>query len=236
MIRHNPICVALDTTDLSRARDLARALAAHVGYMKVGMEFFYAHGNKGYETVAAEGLPIFLDLKLHDIPNTVASGMKALMQLQPCPAIVNLHAQGGLDMMKAAAEAVDGRAKLIAVTILTSLSNQDIWSAGLNPAYETNAHATNLAKHAKSAGLDGVVCSPHDLSGIRQTVGGDFLTVVPGIRPADTASDDQKRIATPQTALAAGADILVIGRAITNSADPAAAAAKILSEINHGRG
>jgi orotidine-5'-phosphate decarboxylase len=236
MNRPNPICVALDTTDLVRARDLARALAAHVGYMKVGMEFFYAHSNKGYETVAAEGLPIFLDLKLHDIPNTVASGMKALMQLSPRPAIVNLHAQGGLDMMKAAAEAVGGRAKLIAVTILTSLSNQDIWSAGLNPAYETNTHATNLATLAKSAGLDGVVCSPHDLSGIRQTVGGAFLTVVPGIRPADTASDDQKRIATPQAALAAGADILVIGRAITNSPDPAAAAAKILSEINHGQG
>jgi orotidine-5'-phosphate decarboxylase len=236
MIRSNPICVALDTTDLVRARDLARALAAHVGYMKVGMEFFYAHGNKGYETVAAEGLPIFLDLKLHDIPNTVASGMKALMQLSPRPAIVNLHAQGGLDMMKAAAEAIDGRAKLIAVTILTSLSNQDIWSAGLNPAYETNAHATNLATLAKSAGLDGVVCSPHDLSGIRQTVGGAFLTVVPGIRSADAASDDQKRIGTPQAALVAGADILVIGRAITNSADPAQAAAKILSEISHGQG
>ncbi len=234
MIRPNPICVALDTTDLLRARDLARALAAHVGYMKVGMEFFYAHGNKGYETVAAEGLPIFLDLKLHDIPNTVASGMKALMQLQPRPAIVNLHAQGGLDMMKAATEAVGGRAKLIAVTILTSLSNQDIWSAGFNPAYETNAHATNLATLAKSAGLDGVVCSPHDLSGIRQTIGGAFLTIVPGIRPADTASDDQKRIATPKAALAAGADILVIGRAITNSPDPAAAAAKILSGISHG--
>src|SRR5436190_7032531 len=101
MSEANPICVALDTPDLDRARDLAKALKPHVGYVKVGMEFFYAHGNRGYEAVAAEDLPIFLDLKLHDIPNTVASGMKSLMQLSPRPAIVNLHAAGGFDMMKA---------------------------------------------------------------------------------------------------------------------------------------
>jgi orotidine-5'-phosphate decarboxylase len=234
MKRPNPICVALDTTDLDHARSLARQLAAHAGYMKVGMEFFYAHGAKGYEAVAAEGLPIFLDLKLHDIPNTVASGMKALMQLSPRPAIVNLHAQGGLDMMKAAAEAVDGRAKLIAVTILTSLSNEDIWATGFDGSRDASEHAANLAKLAKSAGLDGVVCSPHDLESIRGAMGRDFMTVVPGIRPAEDAAHDQKRIATPQAAVAAGADILVIGRAITRAADPVAAAQKILGEISHG--
>ena len=230
----NPICVALDTPDLERARTLARTLATHVGYMKIGMEFFYAHGAKGYEAVAAEGLPIFLDLKLHDIPNTVASAMKTLMQLSPRPAIVNLHAAGGLDMMKAAAAAVDGRAKLIAVTILTSLSNEDIWAAGFNAEQDTGSHAASLAKLAKHAGLDGVVCSPHDLAGIRAATGPDFLTVVPGIRPADAASHDQKRIATPSAARAAGADILVIGRAITGASDPAAAAQKILGEFRHG--
>jgi orotidine-5'-phosphate decarboxylase len=234
MSEPNPICVALDTPDLDRARALAKALVPHVGYMKVGMEFFYAHGARGYAAVAAEGLPIFLDLKLHDIPNTVASGMKALMQLSPRPAIVNLHATGGLDMMKAAADAVDGRAKLIAVTVLTSLSNEDIWAAGFNSKQDTGAHAAVLAKLAKAAGLDGVVCSSHDLAGIRATTGPEFLTVVPGIRPAEGASHDQKRVATPKSAIAAGADILVIGRAITGAADPAAAAQKILDELRHG--
>ncbi len=234
MSEANPICVALDTPDLDRARALAKALRPHVGYLKIGMEFFYAHGAKGYEAVAAEGLPIFLDLKLHDIPNTVAEGMRSLMRLQPSPTIINLHASGGMAMMQAAAEAVGGRAKLIAVTILTSLSNDDIWAAGFNAKLDTGAHAAVLAKLAKAAGLDGVVCSSHDLAGIRAATGPEFLTVVPGIRPAEDASHDQKRVATPKSAMAAGADILVIGRAITSAADPAAAAQKILHESRHG--
>lgn len=234
MSEANPICVALDTPDLDRARTLAKALQPHVGYMKIGMEFFYAHGAKGYEAVAAEGLPIFLDLKLHDIPNTVAEGMRSLMRLQPSPAIINLHASGGMAMMQAAGEAIGGRAKLIAVTILTSLSNEDIWAAGFNAKLETGAHAAVLAKLAKAAGLDGVVCSTHDLAGIRAATGPDFLTVVPGIRPAEGASHDQKRVATPKSAMAAGADVLVIGRAITGAADPAVAAQKILDEVRHG--
>ena len=230
----NPICVAIDTPDLEHAVALARALKPHVGWAKVGMEFFYAHGAAGYARVAETGLPIFLDLKLHDIPNTVASAMKALLRLAPTPAIVNLHATGGLDMMKAAAEAVDGRAKLIAVTILTSLSDDDIWAAGFETAKNTEGHARALAELTKRAGLDGVVCSPHDLVGIRHDLGHDFLTVVPGIRPADAAVQDQKRVATPEAALAAGADILVIGRAITGAADPAKAAQDILGML-HGR-
>jgi orotidine-5'-phosphate decarboxylase len=226
--------VALDTPDLDRARALAKALKPHVGYMKIGMEFFYAHGAKGYESVAAGGLPIFLDLKLHDIPNTVAEGMRSLMQLSPRPAIINLHASGGTAMMQVAAEAVGARAKLIAVTILTSLSNEDIWAAGFNAKLDTGAHAAVLAKLAKAAGLDGVVCSSHDLAGIRAATGPEFLTVVPGIRPTENAAHDQKRVATPKSAIAAGADILVIGRAITGAADPAAAAQKILEELRHG--
>ncbi len=234
MSEPNPICVALDTPDLDRARALARKLGPHVGYLKIGMEFFYAHGAKGYEAVAAEGLPVFLDLKLHDIPNTVAEGMRALMRLRPGPAIINLHASGGMAMMQAAAEAVGGRAKLIAVTILTSLSNEDIWAAGFNAEMDTGQHAAVLAELAKAAGLDGVVCSSHDLAGIRAATGPEFLTVVPGIRPAEGASHDQKRIATPKSAMAAGADILVIGRAITGAADPAIAAQKILESLRHG--
>lgn len=230
----NPICVALDTPDLDHAVALAKALKPHVGWAKIGMEFFYAHGLQGYTRVAETGLPIFLDLKLHDIPNTVASAMKALMRIAPTPGIVNLHATGGYDMMKAAAEAVDGRAKLIAVTILTSLSDDDIWAAGFETAKNTEAHARSLAALARRAGLDGVVCSPHDLVGIRHDLGRDFLTVVPGIRPAEAAVQDQKRVATPAAALEAGADILVIGRAITGAADPAKAAQDILGTL-HGR-
>lgn len=228
----NPICVALDTPNIARACELARLLKPHAGLLKIGMEFFYAHGQLGYEAVAAEGLPIFLDLKLHDIPNTVASAMRALMNLSPRPAIVNLHATGGIDMMKAARDAVAGQAKLIAVTILTSLSDDDIWKAGFETAKDTEAHARALAALAKDAGLDGVVCSPHDLVGIRHDLGRDFLTVVPGIRPADAATQDQKRVATPAAAIEAGADILVIGRAITGAHDPAAAAKSILDSLN----
>lgn len=230
----NPICVALDTPDLAQAVALARALKPHVGWAKIGMEFFYAHGITGYARVAETGLPVFLDLKLHDIPNTVASAMAALMRIAPRPAIVNLHATGGFDMMKAAAEAVAGRSKLIAVTILTSLSDDDIWAIGFETAKNTEAHVRSLAELAKRAGLDGVVCSPHDLVGIRHDLGRDFLTVVPGIRPADAATQDQKRVATPAAALAAGADILVIGRAITGAADPARAARTILEGLNRG--
>jgi orotidine-5'-phosphate decarboxylase len=234
MTARNPICVALDTPHVARACELARHLKSHAGYMKVGMEFFYAHGQMGYEAVAAEGLPIFLDLKLHDIPNTVASAMKTLMNLNPRPAIVNVHATGGFDMMKAAADAVAGQSKLIAVTILTSLSDDDIWGAGFETAKNTEAHARSLADLSKRAGLDGVVCSPHDLVGIRHDLGRDFLTVVPGIRPADAATQDQKRVATPASAMAAGADILVIGRAITGAADPARAAEAILANLHAG--
>lgn len=230
----NPICVAIDTPDLDKAVALAKALKPHVGWAKIGLEFFYAHGAAGYARVAETGLPIFLDLKLHDIPNTVASAMKALMRLTPTPGIVNLHASGGLDMMKAAAEAVDGRAKLIAVTILTSLSDDDIWAAGFETAKNTEGHARALAELTRRAGLDGVVCSPHDLVGIRHDLGRDFLTVVPGIRPADAAVQDQKRVATPEAARAAGADILVIGRAITGAADPAKAAQDILGTLHAG--
>lgn len=230
----NPICVALDTPDLDHAVSLASALKPHAGFAKIGMEFFYAHGIAGYARVAETGLPIFLDLKLHDIPNTVASAMKALMRIAPRPAIVNLHATGGYDMMKAAADAVAGQSKLIAVTILTSLSDDDIWQAGFETAKNTEAHARALAELAKRAGLDGVVCSPHDLVGIRHDMGRDFLTVVPGIRPADAATQDQKRVAAPEAALAAGADILVIGRAITGAPDPAKAAEHILGGLHAG--
>ncbi len=228
----NPICVAIDTPDLGRAEQLADLLKNHVGMLKIGMEFFYAHGTQGYQALASRGIPIFLDLKLHDIPNTVAAGLSSLMQLDPKPAIINVHASGGPAMLDAAAKAVGGQAKLIAVTILTSLDTQDLTASGFDSSMSTDEHAVNLAELAKSNGLDGVVCSPHDLAGIGKACGKDFLTIVPGIRPAGSNAQDQKRIATPASAMNAGADILVIGRAITGAKDPAAAAREILESLS----
>jgi orotidine-5'-phosphate decarboxylase len=227
----NPICLALDTPDVDRAIRLARTMKNHVGYLKIGMEFFYAHGAKAYEAVAAQGLPIFLDLKLHDIPNTVEQGLRSLMQLAPAPAIINVHAQGGLAMMQAARTAVPPSTKLIAVTVLTSLSQNDCIATGHDPDLSTADLAMTLAHLTQQAGLDGVVCSPHDLELIRASISGSFLTVVPGIRPEGSDTQDQKRIATPKAAVAAGADILVIGRAITGAADPAVAAVAILKSL-----
>ena len=227
----NPICVAIDTPDVSRALTLVKALGTSVGHVKLGMEFFYANGAAGYVAVAEQGIPVFLDLKLHDIPNTVEQGLRSLMRLAPPPAIVNVHATGGLDMMKAARNAVPPSTRLIAVTVLTSLSTENIHAAGFDPARDTAAHALNLARLTHAAGLDGIVCSPLDLAGVRKALPREFLTVVPGIRPADTAANDQKRIATPQAAIAAGANVLVIGRAITGAADPAQAAERILRSL-----
>ncbi|MGE0239352.1 MAG: orotidine-5'-phosphate decarboxylase [Parvibaculaceae bacterium] len=228
----NPICAALDTPDVARATELARALKPHVGYAKLGMEFFYANGPKGYETVAKEGLPIFLDLKLHDIPNTVASALRSLMRLDPKPAIINVHATGGADMLRAAAEAVDGRSLLIAVTILTSLADADIHAAGFAADRSGREHAAALAQLARAAGLAGIVCSPQDVRAVKTATARDFLTIVPGIRPADAQVQDQKRIATPRAARDDGADILVIGRPITGAADPAAAAHAIAATLD----
>ncbi len=227
----NPICLALDTPDLTRAVHLARTLKNHVGFLKVGMEFFYAHGAGAYETLAAEGLPIFLDLKLHDIPNTVEQGLRSLMQLAPPPAIINVHAQGGLAMMQAARKAVPSSTKLIAVTVLTSLSKDDCINTGHDPEHSTADLAMILAQLTHQAGLDGVVCSPHDVEVIRTVLPREFMTVVPGIRPAGADAQDQKRIATPKAAVDAGADVLVIGRAITGAADPVAAAQAILKSL-----
>jgi orotidine-5'-phosphate decarboxylase len=225
----NPICVALDTPEISRAQNLVRVLKGHVGMVKIGMEFFYAHGPQGYEDVARLGIPVFLDLKLHDIPNTVASALKSLLRLSPTPAIINIHAAGGSDMMKAARDAVEGRCKLIGVTILTSLSNADIAAVGF--VRSTDEQALLLAKLTHQVGLDGIVCSALDLTKVRAELPRKFLTVVPGIRPADTSTQDQKRVMTPKQAIAAGADVLVIGRPITGAADSVKAAHDILAGL-----
>jgi len=228
------ILVALDTPDLARAKALATTLSGLVGGLKVGKEFFTAHGPQGIREVAG-GQPLFLDLKFHDIPNTVAGALRAAIDLEPL--IVNVHASGGQAMMTAAAAAVRDaaaargvtRPRLIGVTVLTSLDDTDLDAVGQRgPAPE---QVLRLARLARDSGLDGVVCSPREIAGLRAALGPDFLLVVPGIRPDWAASGDQKRVTTPAEALAAGADYLVIGRPITGAEDPAAAARRISEEL-----
>lgn len=227
----NPIFCALDTTDTDRAVALAQGLKGAVGGVKIGMEFFNANGPTGYRAVAEAGVPIFLDLKLHDIPNTVAGGIRAVLPLKPT--IVNVHAAGGIAMMRAAAEAAaeagDSRPLVIAVTMLTSLDESDLRDTGVigTPA----DHVLRLANLAAKAGLDGVVCSAHEISTLRRELGPDFKLIVPGIRPAGSDVADQKRIMTPTQALSLGADVLVIGRPITGASNPHEAATAITASL-----
>ncbi|MHA1522850.1 MAG: orotidine-5'-phosphate decarboxylase [Alphaproteobacteria bacterium] len=223
----NPVYCALDTTDTAHAVRLAGAVRSFVGGFKIGLEAFYAMGAGGYSRIANVGLPIFLDLKLHDIPNTVAGAVRALAPLRP--AIINVHASGGVAMMRAAMaaamEAGPDRPKIIAVTVLTSLDGDDLASTGITGS--VSRQALRLAELASHAGLDGVVCGAGEARAIKAQCGADFLTVVPGIRPVGVAVGDQKQTMMPVAALAAGADILVIGRAITAAPTPGEAAAAI---------
>jgi orotidine-5'-phosphate decarboxylase len=222
----NPIFVALDTTDLDYARRLAERVRGHVGGLKLGLEFFSAHGAQGVRGFEGCGLPIFLDLKFHDIPNTVAGACRAAAALGV--SIMNVHAQGGAAMMRAAVEAarsVSPSTRVIAVTMLTSLSDEDLPSVGLTPP--VGDQVLRLASLAQQCGLDGVVCSAHEIARLRLELGPDFLLVVPGIRPAGSAVADQRRVMGPAEALGSGADILVIGRPITGAPDPALAARDI---------
>lgn len=224
-----PVWVGLDTADPDRAEALARAVAPHVGGLKLGLEFFMANGPDGVRRIARAGLPIFLDMKLHDIPNTVAGALRALAPL--APAIVNVHAGGGLAMLRAARAACPPGTRLVAVTVLTSLDEADLANVGVfgNPAGQVQ----RLAALAREAGLDGVVCSAHEVAGLRaQWPGGLF--VVPGLRPAGADPGDQKRVMTPAEAMAAGAGVLVIGRPITAAPDPAAAARAIAASLVAG--
>lgn len=222
----NPIWVGLDTPDPDHAEALARAVVPHVGGLKLGLEFFMANGPDGVRRIGRLGLPIFLDVKLHDIPNTVAGAIRSLGGLDL--AIVNVHAGGGLAMLAAARAACPSTTRLVAVTVLTSLDEADLSTMGVfgNPAGQVQ----RLAALAREAGLDGVVCSAHEVALLKaQWPAGLF--VVPGLRPAGVAAGDQKRVMTPAAALAAGARALVIGRPITAAPDPAAAAAAIAASL-----
>ena len=226
----NPIYVALDTPALDAASAMATRVAPYVGGLKVGLEFVSANGPEGVRTIVKSGRPVFLDVKLHDIPNTVAGAMKALAPLGA--AIINVHASGGPAMMRAAAEAaasVQPRPKVIAVTVLTSLEAADLASMGISGS--PLEQVVRLAKLTKESGVDGVVCSPLEIEAVRAACGPDFLIVTPGVRPAGGSLDDQRRVMTPKRALASGADLLVIGRPITGAADPAEAARAIAADL-----
>jgi orotidine-5'-phosphate decarboxylase len=229
------LCVALDMKDPGKAAALARRLAGTADMIKVGMELFYAAGREGWREIAGAGLPVFLDLKLHDIPNTVARATESLLELTPPPAIINVHAAGGPAMLKAAAEATAGRCLLVAVTVLTALDARDLATIGIDPGLKPEDLVLRLARLAAEAGLDGVVCSPREVAVIRQELGPDFLTVVPGIRPAGAEQNDQKRIATPEAAQSAGARVIVVGRPVTQAPDPVTAAARIRETLTGAR-
>ncbi|WP_225206868.1 orotidine-5'-phosphate decarboxylase [Novosphingobium huizhouense] len=218
----NPIYLALDLPRLDAAVALAQKVRGHVGGLKLGLEFFCAHGHHGVHEVAKVGLPIFLDLKLHDIPNTVAAAMQSIHVLQP--AIVTIHAAGGRAMMEDAKAAAGESCKVVAVTVLTSLDDGDLAAVGVG----SNAHdqALRLADLAQEAGLDGIVCSGHEVGAIHKRWKNGFF-VVPGLRPADAALGDQKRAVTPRAARDGGASVLVIGRPISRAEDPVAAARAI---------
>jgi orotidine-5'-phosphate decarboxylase len=211
---------------------LAQQLAGVAGFYKVGSTLFTAEGPQAVKELAGLGVDIFLDLKFHDIPNTVAGAVACAAQL-PNVRLVTLHASGGLAMMEAASKAVAGkenRPALLGVTILTSLNPAALRQVGL--AGTPNSRALALAKLAKKAGLDGVVASGHEVRAIRKACGPEFLILVPSVRPAGSAANDQARVATPGEATRAGADYLVVGRPITQAANPRESAAAIVQEIN----
>ncbi|MDO4541026.1 MAG: orotidine-5'-phosphate decarboxylase [Syntrophomonadaceae bacterium] len=231
------IILALDVDEPERALDLARQLSPYVGAFKIGMQLFNSAGPQIVRDIQARGGEVFVDLKFHDIPNTVGAASKVMTRLGA--KMFNLHAAGGREMMKAAADAAaDEAARLglarpivLAVTVLTSISQAQLEQEMMVTGHSVSELALRWAVMAKKSGLSGVVCSPHEAHHIKQHCGPDFLTVTPGIRPAWSAANDQKRITPPAQAVRMGADYMVIGRPITAADDPVAAAARIISEL-----
>lgn len=233
---YNPTLVALDTPDLKHALKLAKSLADKVGGMKLGMEFFNANGPQGVKQIIDLGMPVFIDLKLSDIPNTVAAGIRSLLPLQPF--MLNIHILGGRQMMQAAVAATNEaeslgytRPMLIGVTIVTSMEDADMIEMGMTRS--ASDQVIHLAKLAQDCGLDGVVCSSHEIAGIKTACGAEFKTIVPGIRPKGVSAHDQKRVMTPAEAISQGADYLVVGRAITQADNPETMADDIWQSVRY---
>ena len=238
------IFVAVDTADLSDAQKLIQRLVTAqtrssrplLGGIKLGLEFFCAHGPAGVAALGDHALPVFLDLKLHDIPNTVAGAIRSAMQVNPI--FITLHASGGPAMIKAAVEAADEEAdrqnrpppSLLAVTVLTSLDGEDLNAVGQDQ--DITRQVMRLANMAQTHGAHGIVCAPFEVGFLREQLGPSLITMVPGLRPGWAAKDDQKRVMTPAEAISHGADYLVIGRPITQAADPIMALERIAEEID----
>ena len=222
----SPVYVALDTTDLELAKRISEQVRPQVGGLKLGLEFFSANGPEGVRAIAGLGLPIFLDLKLHDIPNTVAKAVEALRPL--APAVLTVHAAGGRAMLESAKAAAPTGTRVVAVTVLTSLDDGDLAAAGIAGGAE--AQVERLTALARESGLDGIVCSGREVAAAKRAWNDGYF-VVPGVRPEEIAAADQKRTVTPRQALDDGASILVVGRPITAAADPAEAARAIAATL-----
>ena len=218
----NPVYLALDLPRLRDAVALAEKVKAHVGGIKLGLEFFCAHGAHGVHMLGQVGLPIFLDLKLYDIPNTVAGAMHAIHSLEP--SIVTIHASGGRAMMEDAKAAAGEDCKVVAVTVLTSLDDTALNTTGVKGS--AHDQVMRLAELAEASGLDGIVCSGQEVKAVHAQWKKGFF-VVPGLRPGGKATGDQKRVVTPRQARDDGASVLVIGRPISRAEDPLAAAREI---------
>lgn len=232
MNKKNLVFCAIDTADLDHAVALAQTIGPVTGALKLGLEFFNSQGPQGVQKIieACPQAALFLDLKFHDIPNTVAGAIQAVSKKFK-PAFLNIHASGGAEMMKAAKKVCAPETKLLGVTILTSLDNDALHRLGQGVSVMDQVE--RLAMLAKESGLDGVVCSAHEIELLRRICGNDFILMVPGIRPPGADQGDQKRVMTPAEALKKGATHLVIGRPITGAADPAAAAIDILKSIEN---
>ncbi len=231
------ICVALDVNTLAEAKDLTKRLSPWVGVFKIGSQLFTSEGPRIVEAIQDAGGDVFLDLKYHDIPNTVMQA--SLVAAKMGVFMFNIHALGGSKMMKTVSSRILEEADkcnfqkpiLLAITVLTSLSSDEL-REDLKIEIPLEEYVVHLAKLAKNAGLDGVVCSPREIKSIRQACGSDFVLVTPGIRPSWSATDDQIRITTPKDAISEGADYIVVGRPITHAENPELAAERILSEIS----
>jgi orotidine-5'-phosphate decarboxylase len=232
------LIVALDFPSADKAMDLVDRLDGCCRWFKVGMELYYAAGNRMIEELRKRGYEVFLDLKLHDIPNTVAGAVRSVADMGA--SLLTVHAGGGEQMMRAAVQATraPGAPRLLAVTVLTSMDAAELRTVGVGGAHSTGGNALHsqvlrLARLARSAGIDGLVCSAEEVEAVRAAMGPEILLVVPGIRPAGSAGrrDDQRRVASATEAIVRGASMLVVGRPITESANPARVAAGILAEI-----
>jgi orotidine-5'-phosphate decarboxylase len=218
----NPVYLALDLPQIEAAKNLVSKVKSHIGGLKLGLEFFCAHGHHGVHEIAHLGLPLFLDLKLHDIPNTVAGAMQAIHVLEP--SIVTVHASGGRAMMEDAKAAAGEHCKVVGVTMLTSLDANDLLRTGVSGT--AHDQVMRLAELAEKAGLDGIVCSGQEVGSVHKQWKNGFF-VVPGLRPAGSHVGDQKRVVTPRQARDDGASVLVIGRPISRADDPLQAARDI---------